>query len=138
MESFLPEQQNTYIDFVSTDEILLVCKFCNCYTSNVKTFVSGSFLRIMQYCGNCLKKYTWESQPYIGSMPAGILLTSAAILNAGTFPAKALQMFSILKCAMISCATFFRHQSTCVNPVVDVVWNRHQNSLIAAVQENQG
>lgn len=114
--------------------LFLVCKFCSSDTPNVKKFVNGSLLRITQYCGKCLKKHTWESQPFIGSMPAGNVLTSAAILYAGAFPAKTLRIFSSLNCAMISCATFFRHQRAFLFPAVDVVWNMHQSSLITALQ----
>ena len=31
----------------------------------------GSFLRITQICKHCKNEYVWESQPYVGKIPAG-------------------------------------------------------------------
>ena len=80
----------------------------------------------------------WESQPFIGDMPAGNLLTSAVILYAGALPAKTLRVFSTLNCATISYSTFFRHQSTCLIPTVSRVYQRHQKSLLTSLKDKRG
>ena len=81
---------------------------------------------------------TWESQPFIGDVPAGNLLTLAAILYAGALPAKALCVFSTLNCATISYSTFFHHQSTYLIPSVSRVYQRHQKALLNSLKDSGG
>lgn len=131
-----PEKETTYLVFESALLLLFqVCSVCACARTSIKKYVSGSFLRIIQSCSRCGKVLVWESQPYIGNIPAGNLLTSAAILFAGAFPAKSLRIFSTLNCATISLTTFFRHQSACLFPAVRQVYEQHQNSLLAELKE---
>ena len=65
----------------------------------------------------------------IGNIPAGNILTSAAILYTGSLPAKALRIFTFLNCPTISTPTFFCHQSSYLQPAINVVWLRHQSML---------
>lgn len=131
-----PEKQTTYLVFESALLLLFqVCTFCGYARTSIKKYVSGSFLQIIQSCSRCGKVYVWESQPYIGNLPAGNLLTSAAILFAGAFPTKSLRIFSTLNCATISLATFFRYQSAYLFPAIRQVYERHQNSLLAELKE---
>ena len=83
-----------------------------------------------------MHKRTWESQPYVGSVPAGNILTSATILYTGSLPAKALRLFKFLNCANISVPTFFHHQSSYLQPSINSVWMRHQNLLLSSFRES--
>ena len=83
-------------------------------------------------------KRLWKSQPFIGNIPAGNVLTSASILCSGAFPFKALCIFSALNCATISPATFFRHQSTYLFQAVSRVYEQHQNTLINSMKGKGG
>ena len=131
-----PERQTTYLVFESALLLLFhVCTFCGKTGTDIKKFVNGSFLRVTQRCVSCKRKRVWESQPFIGKMPAGNLLTSAAILFSGSFPTKALRMFSALNCPTVSSQTFFRHQSAYLFPAVNVNYERHQNSVLASLRE---
>ena len=79
-------------------------------TTIIDKSVSGSFLCITQFCNNCMHKRMWQSQPHIGNIPAGNILTSAAILYTGSLPAKALRIFTFLNCPTICClATSSKH-----------------------------
>ena len=99
--------QTLYLVFESALLLLFSsCIHCSSHTS-VKKVVIGSFLQIIQTCSNCSKRRTWESQPHIGKIPAGNILTSAAILYSGALPSIALKMFQILKLSMITRKTFF-------------------------------
>ena len=102
---------------------------------NLRKFINGTFLKITQLCKHCQRSRTWESQPFIGSFPAGNLLTSASILYSGSSPAKVLRVFSILNCATISLSTFFWHQSSFLIKAVHSVYNCNQNSLINSESE---
>ena len=85
-------------------------------------------MRVIQSCNDCRKKRVWESQPFIGTRPAGNVLLSSAILYTGSLPSKALRLFQVLKCATISRSDFFRHQSDFMWPAINSIRkniNRH-------------
>ena len=98
-----------------------------------KKCISGSFVHIRQFCESCKQTWYWESQPFIGSIPAGNILMSAAILYSGSLPTKALRIFHILKCASITTMTYFRHQNKILQPAVDRIWVNHQSSLLRSI-----
>ena len=106
-------------------------------TTVIHKKVVGSLLRITQHCNNCQHKRTWESQPYIGNIPAGNFLTSAAILFTGSLPSKALRIFTALNCATISLPTFFRHQSAYLQPTINFIWLRDQEKLLSTLKKNK-
>lgn len=114
--------------------LFATCLRCSSPT-NVKKIVIGSFLRIVQSCRHCSWRRNWESQPYLGKLPAGNILTSAAMLYSGSLPSKALHMFRILNVATISPKTFFRHQSLYLQPAISLVWKRTQETLCKALLE---
>ena len=124
-----------YLVFQSALLLLFtVCRFCSSRTSDVKKIVVGSFIRVTQNCPNCHNKWVWDSQLFIGNVPAGNLLTSAAILYAGALPTKALRVFKILNCATITAKTFFRHQRRFLQPAIISTWERHQFSLLEGMK----
>ena len=130
--------QTTYLIFESALLMLFVtCRFCARASTNVKKTITGSFLRITQFCTACTRTWCWESQPYVGNIPAGNIYTSAAILYTGAFPAKALRIFRFLKCATITSKTFFRHQSNILQPAIQLTWERHQLSLFQKMKAQQ-
>ena len=133
--NILPQKQTTYLVFESSLLLFSVCIYCSKITTTVKKFVSGSFLRVTQWCSMCKRKRVWESQPFIGDMPGGNLLTLATILYAGALPAKTLHVFSTLNCATISYSTCFRHQSTCLIPTVSRVYQHHLKSLLTSLKD---
>lgn len=110
------------------------CMHCS-HSTKVTKVVTGSLLRITQICSNCDKYRTWESQPYIGNIPAGNILTSAAILYSGALPSTALKMFNILNVAINSQRTYFRHQTQHLQPSVDTVWKRSQELLLKSLKD---
>ena len=127
--------QTVYLVFESALLLLFSsCIHCSSPTS-VKKVVTGSLLQIIQTCCKCSRRHTWESQPYIGKIPAGNILTSAAILYSGVLPSKALQMFRILNLATITRKTFFRHQSQYLQPAINSVWKRSQDLLLKSLKE---
>lgn len=129
------KRQTVYLVFESALLLLFSsCIHCRSSTS-VKKVVTGSLLRIIQTCSHCSRRRTWESQPYIGKIPAGNILTSAAILYSGALPSKALRMFQILNLATISRKTFFRHQGQYLQPAINSVWKHSQEVLLRSLKE---
>ena len=124
----------TYLVFESALLMLFAtCKFCSSASVDIKRSLNGSLLRIKQYCGRCKQMWCWDSQPFIGNIPAGNILTSAAILYSGSLPTKALRIFQILKCPSISTTTFFRHQNKYLQPVIEQTWSKYQSSLLQSI-----
>ena len=127
--------QTVYLVFESALLLLFSsCFHCSSYTSVTKV-VTGSFLRIIQTCSVCSWRRTWESQPYIGKIPAGNILTTAAILYSGSFPSKALQMFKNLNIATITRKKFFCHQSQYLQPAINSVWKCSQDLLLRSLKQ---
>ena len=89
-----PHKQRCFIVFKLALMLLFtLCSYCRSRYTRVSKTVIGSFLRITQSCSKCGYRFIWDSQPYIGSTPAGNILMSAAILYSGVIPAKALRVF---------------------------------------------
>ena len=59
------------------------CPVCTCICK-VKTTVRGTYLSVQQSCPRCEFHRRWDSQPIIGSTPAGNLQLSAAICFTGS------------------------------------------------------
>lgn len=129
--SLPPHKQRCFLVFESALMLLFtICSYCRSRCTRVSKTMIGSFLRITQSCSRCGYKFIWESQPYVGSTPAGNILLSAAILYSGLIPSKALRVFRTLKCLSISRKTFFRHQNHYLQPAINHVWSQQQNALL--------
>ena len=105
--------------------------------TTVTKYVIGTFLHIEQACEACEHKTAWNSQPYIYNIPAGNLLSSAAILFSGSLPSKTLRVFQFLNCAAISESLFYVHQNKYLQPAIDNVWRSHQSAMIAVLQAEE-
>ena len=81
--------------------------------------------------------HTWESQSFIGTVPAGNILLSSALLYSGSLPSKALRMFQVLKCAAIDRTTFLCHQSKYLQPAIATTWKRDQESLLDTFKDEK-
>lgn len=121
-----------YLVFESALLLFTSCIYCGhvIATDCIKKTIVGTFLRITQMCESCGRRRVWESQSFIGTVPAGNILLSSAILYTGSLPSKALRMFQVLKCASIDRTTFFRHQSKYLQPAIVTTWKRNQESLL--------
>ena len=134
--SHQPSEYSCYLVFESA--ILLLFSVCRNYLSkavDIKRTTQGSLLRIKQTCLRCNYRWEWDSQPMCGSIPAGNISLSAAILYAGALPTKALRIFQFLKCCSISARTFFRHQGDYLWPAISTVWNSEQQALLTSLRE---
>ncbi|KAF3842781.1 hypothetical protein F7725_001630, partial [Dissostichus mawsoni] len=114
-------KENKFIVFMTCLTKLLTwchCPDCGSFDISNCHNVFGSLLVITLSCASCYKKVTWNSQPYIGSTPAGNILLSASILLSGATAGKVLRVMRTMALATISSRTYFRHQRTVLLPVV--------------------
>jgi solute carrier family 8 (sodium/calcium exchanger) len=106
----------------------------------MRKVVIGTFLSISQSCSSpeCHYSLNWESQPFIKNLPLGNIMLSGSILFSGALPTKTLRVFENMRCATISCRTFFRHQETFLQPVIERVWSRQQTRLLEDLKRDKG
>lgn len=115
-----------------------MCPRCLSPAYGVVSHVFGSLITVEQDCGMCRFHQRWTSQPMIGSIPAGNLLLSCAILFSGSMPTKSLRLFDILNVSSISKSTFMKHQRHYLQPAIIELWNQSQAAFIdEAVTQNR-
>lgn len=114
-----------------------VCLACSNSTVACVKGITGTFVQVQQLCQSCGHKRLWNSQPYIGNVPAGNLLLSTSILCAGALPSMVLRVLKYLKCSAICKDTFFRHQTAYLQPCISTVWMRHQRALLRSLKDEE-
>lgn len=129
-------QEKKFIVFESC--LLSLFSLCFvCFSKKVQASVSyiiGTFVAVTQTCKQCGHAFKWSSQPYLGSLPAGNILLSSAILFAGGLPRKTFNIFKFLGVACISENTFFRHQSSFLYRTIDNVWNIEECCILTNIK----
>ena len=86
----------------------------------------GTLLIVTFTCVACNAVNTWYSQPFMGNIPAGNILLSAAILFSGNLPTKSLRMLRQITIAVPTDRTFFRHQRECLHICIEEFWSHQQ------------
>ncbi|XP_041366720.1 uncharacterized protein LOC121381467 [Gigantopelta aegis] len=126
-----PHEERKFLVFESMLlSLFAICTVCSNVTVASVKYVMGTFIQIQQLCHTCGHQRLWNSQPFIGNIPAGNLLLSSAILCAGALPTLTLRVMKHLRCLTICSDTFFRHQSVYLHPCISTVWLRHQKDLL--------
>ncbi|XP_062596145.1 uncharacterized protein LOC134257557 [Saccostrea cucullata] len=128
-ENYQPWKDRKFIVFES--RLLELFQFCPSCSApalfDVKRTV-GSMVKIEQACGGCGFNRIWESQPMIGSVPAGNLIFSAALLFTGLLPSKTIRFMEQMNVSCISSNTFFQHQKYYLHPSICSVWRTFQEN----------
>ena len=100
--------------------------------------LSGTLVRVLQNCTNCSFCRKWNSQPYVGQVPAGNLLLTASILLSGSLVSKVLRMLQFMGVATISRNTFNRQQMNYVCPTIITMWKDQQQQMIDTLASEEG
>ena len=122
-------------------ELLSLVRCPNCGGMDTEASLSktsGTMAFFLISCANCSYVYTWRTQPYVGSHPAGNIVMSAAVLFAGAGIAKFLRVLNHMGVLTISSPTFFRHQKSFLFNAVKTVWTQQQTALLAALADENG
>ena len=119
-ESDLPvDKQKTYLIFESALLLLFsICFMCR------STYMIGSFLRIKQICKQCNNIYVWESQPYVGKIPAGNILLYFILDH------YLQNLYGKPELCRHHKKDFFRHQSSYLQPAINYVWEKELGASI--------
>ena len=130
-----PVKDRKYIVFRS--QLMTLFEHCvMCHTETPGTIREcGTAIYVTQTCMSCGHVRKWDSQPKIGSVAAGNLLLSAAILASGSMPTKSLRMLNILGVATIHRNTFFRHQKAHLAHAIPLVYHDEKTALIKSLKD---
>ena len=124
-------------NLISLFETCLTCLSKKVIIGKVQPPSFGSQLKIQTTCESCGAYREWYSQPKVGTMMAGNLLLSSAILFGGASPTKVIRVLGFMNLKGISVSTFMEHQSTYLQPTIIRVWERKQRQLIRRVGEKK-
>ena len=95
----------------------------------------GAVLRVKVHCRKCNKNQSWVNQHFIGGYAALHVDLSTAILLSGVSVKRAFQIFEMVGIASHSYGTFFRHQRDLINPAVEAVWKKEQDTLTKQLKD---
>ncbi|KAE8631077.1 hypothetical protein XENTR_v10001069 [Xenopus tropicalis] len=105
----------------------MCCRFgngCKAHITKIEKFVDGSFLSVTARCQNGHRFHLWHSQPLMGCMAVGNILTAAAVLFSGSNFHKVYEMNSVLGLQQISKTVYDSYQNTFLFPTIDLHWQQ--------------
>ncbi|XP_043942729.1 uncharacterized protein LOC122814185 [Protopterus annectens] len=109
----------------------LICPVCRAAACEIeKKTILGTFVCVKVSCFNGHEILSWESQPLLGRMPAGNLMSAAAVLFSGTTYAHISRFCAYLGVEFIGKTTYYDTQSQYLFPVVQFHWHEQQKELL--------
>ncbi|XP_063058183.1 uncharacterized protein LOC134451618 [Engraulis encrasicolus] len=125
----------TYIVYESClRELFTECPDCKMKT-DVRTRRVGTFVTVQQHCQYCQYSRRWNSQPVLGSTPAGNLQLAVAIYINGASFTNIGQIFKTMSLKMLSYETFQRHARMYIEPAIVHKWRTTQDGLLAELSQ---
>ncbi|KAE8578884.1 hypothetical protein XENTR_v10023813 [Xenopus tropicalis] len=131
--------QRKFIVFESCLDVLLrklSCGFgvnCSAPIVGLEKHVEGSYLSVVGRCSKGHRFHLWDSQPVVGDVALGNLLTSAALLFSGSRFYKVEEMSRLLGLQLISRDVYHKYQRTLLFPTIDHHWLYERKLLKEAV-----
>ncbi|XP_057191028.1 uncharacterized protein LOC130555030 isoform X2 [Triplophysa rosa] len=117
-------------------ELFEVCPKCERHSSP-KTRTMGTFLRVEQNCPHCEFSRTWNSQPIIGSTPAGNIQLTAAVYISGASFFKLEKIFHAIKLKLFKYTTFRRLARRFIEPAIVHRWKTTQDATLQQLGQQQ-
>lgn len=109
-------------------KLFKLCPMCR-RVSDVRRRKLGTFLSVEQRCQHCQFFRKWNSQPILGSTPAGDLQLSIALYATGASFFKIEKMFKAMRLNMFNHGTFEQHARKYIEPAIVHRWNEEQDSM---------
>ncbi|KAM4808792.1 uncharacterized protein WCC33_009287 [Rhinophrynus dorsalis] len=110
---------------------------CTAHITKIDKHVDGTFLSVTAQCHNGHLFHLWHSQPLLGSMAAGNVLMSAAVLFSGSNFCKVCDMSKVLGLQQISKSTYDTYQNLFLFPTIDLHWQQERMQLEEAFSNTQ-
>ncbi|KAL0963808.1 hypothetical protein UPYG_G00313850 [Umbra pygmaea] len=115
-------------------ELFEVCPVCQ-RVCNVRTQRLGTFLSVKQLCPHCQFSRHWNSQPLLGSTPAGNIHLSAAVYVSGVSFSKLEKIFKALQLQIFQYDTFRWHAKNFIEPAIVNKWKTSQDMMLQRLSE---
>ncbi|KAM8755816.1 uncharacterized protein AB9X84_009227 [Acanthopagrus schlegelii] len=115
-------------------ELFAACPVCT-RACDVRTRKLGTFLSVEQRCPHCKFCRHWNSQPVLGSTPAGNLHLSAAVYLSGASFSKIARVFKAMELQLFQYDTFRRHARSFIEPAVIHHWNTFQDVTLQRLSQ---
>ncbi|XP_038158943.1 uncharacterized protein LOC119795164 [Cyprinodon tularosa] len=115
-------------------ELFVVCPACM-RLCDVRTHRRGTFLSVEQRCPHCEFYRQWNSQPLLGSTPAGDLQLSAAVYLSGASFWKIARVFDAMQLQTFQYDTFRRHARAFIEPAVVHQWKTSQEATLQRLSQ---
>ncbi|CAC5381088.1 unnamed protein product [Mytilus coruscus] len=134
-------KENKFIVFESAiDTLINKLKFniCECPVDPddiIKDLSKGTVITITAFCTSGHLVVKWSSQPFVGKMPVGNLLVSAATLFCGQTYSYISQVAEFCNLQYISHTTYNKIQRQCLMPVVQHTWSLLQEVELKKIKE---
>ncbi|KAM8733556.1 uncharacterized protein AB9X84_025253 [Acanthopagrus schlegelii] len=117
-------------------ELFEVCPVCQ-RVSDVQTRRIGTFLSVEQTCPHCQFFRKWNSQPILGSTPAGNLQLSAAVYTTGASFFKLEKIFRAMQLKMFQYDTFRHHARSYIEPAIIHTWKTVQDGMMEQLSQQE-
>ncbi|XP_059404902.1 uncharacterized protein LOC132140098 isoform X1 [Carassius carassius] len=117
-------------------ELFEVCPVCN-RSCSVRSQRIGTFVRVEQLCHNCQYSRKWNSQPVLGSTPAGNLHISAAVYLCGVSFYKLEKICTTMNLQLFKHDTFRHHSRLYVEPAIVYKWMHWQNEVLHRLSKRE-
>lgn len=111
-------------------DLFNTCPVCT-QACDVKTQRLGTFLSVKQWCPHCTFTRSWNSQPVLGSTPAGNLHLSAAVFITIE------KVFNAMKLQLFQYETFRRHARSFIEPAVIHHWKVTQDVNLQQLSQEE-
>ncbi|XP_063046055.1 uncharacterized protein LOC134440057 [Engraulis encrasicolus] len=110
-------------------ELFQKCGLCT-RPCDVRTQRLGTFLSVKQECTNCERTRHWNSQPVLGSTPAGNLQLSSAVYISGASFIQIEKVFNAMNLQLFCYETFRRHARAFIEPAILHHWKVMQDTTL--------
>ncbi|XP_048037922.1 uncharacterized protein LOC125263095 [Megalobrama amblycephala] len=117
-------------------ELFEVCPVCQ-RSCHVRSQKLGTFLRVEQLCRHCHFSRKWDSQPIMGSTPAGNLHLSAAVYLCGASFFTIKKIFAAMKLQLFRYDTFRHHSRMCIEPAIVHKWRIWQGEMLQQISQRE-
>ncbi|XP_067217565.1 uncharacterized protein [Chanodichthys erythropterus] len=117
-------------------ELFEQCPVCQ-RVSDVRTRRVGTFLSLEQRCPHCEFFRKWNSQPILGSTPAGNLQLSVAVYATGASFFKLEKIFRAMQLKIMHYDTFRQHARRYIEPAIVHSWKTAQDGMLQQLSQQQ-
>ncbi|XP_051981457.1 uncharacterized protein LOC127642989 isoform X2 [Xyrauchen texanus] len=117
-------------------ELFEVCPVCQ-RSCDVRSQRLGTFLHVEQLCQHCHFLRKWNSQPILGSTPAGNLHLSAAVYLCGASFYTVEKIFAAMHLQVFGYDTFRRHARMYIEPAIVYKWQNWQDGMLHQISQRE-